>query len=297
MALNISKDYLRLHFIVLIWGFTGILGKLIPLPATELVCYRMFWAAVGILAWALWKNKKLMLPLSAMLPIVGVGCIVALHWVTFFAAIKVSNVAVAVGCMASATLFTAFIEPIIERKSIFWIEFVLGFGIIIGLYIITQFALQYYLGIILALVSAFLASLFGVLNKLLTRRHDPIVISAYEMMAGFVAVFLYTLFSNTGFTQSPLNLHFIDVVYLLILAFACTSYAFVTSVDLLKTLSAYTVAIAINLEPVYSIILAYFIFGDSEKMNLGFYLGTLFVLSIIWVHPILDRKFKPKNIE
>ena len=88
MALNISKDYLRLHFIVLIWGFTGILGKLIPLPATELVCYRMFWAAVGILAWALWKNKKLMLPLSAMLPIVGVGCIVALHWVTFFAAIK-----------------------------------------------------------------------------------------------------------------------------------------------------------------------------------------------------------------
>lgn len=297
MALNISKDYLRLHFIVLIWGFTGILGKLIPLPATELVCYRMFWAAVGILAWALWKNKKLMLPLSAMLPIVGVGCIVALHWVTFFAAIKVSNVSVAVGCMASATLFTAFIEPIIERKSIFWIEFVLGFGIIIGLYIITQFALQYYLGIILALVSAFLASLFGVLNKLLTRRHDPIVISAYEMMAGFVAVFLYTLFSNTGFTQSPLNLHFIDVVYLLILAFACTSYAFVTSVDLLKTLSAYTVAIAINLEPVYSIILAYFIFGDSEKMNLGFYLGTLFVLSIIWVHPILDRKFKPKNME
>lgn len=297
MALNISKDYLRLHFIVLIWGFTGILGKLIPLPATELVCYRMFWAAVGILVWALWKNKKLMLPLSAMLPIVGVGCIVALHWVTFFAAIKVSNVSVAVGCMASATLFTAFIEPIIERKRIFWIEFVLGFGIIVGLYIITQFALQYYLGIILALVSAFLASLFGVLNKLLTRRHDPIVISAYEMMAGFVAVFLYTLFSNTGFTQSPLNLHFIDVVYLLILAFACTSYAFVTSVDLLKTLSAYTVAIAINLEPVYSIILAYFIFGDSEKMNFGFYVGTLFVLSIIWIHPILDRKFKPQDIE
>lgn len=297
MALNISKDYLRLHFIVLIWGFTGILGKLIPLPATELVCYRMFWAAVGILVWALWKNKKLILPLSAMLPIVGVGCIVALHWVTFFAAIKVSNVSVAVGCMASATLFTAFIEPIIERKRIFWIEFVLGFGIIIGLYIITQFALQYYLGIILALVSAFLASLFGVLNKVLTRRHDPIVISAYEMMAGFVAVFLYTWFSNTGFTQSPLNLHFIDVIYLLILAFVCTSYAFVTSVDLLKTLSAYTIAIAINLEPVYSIILAYFIFGDSEKMNLGFYLGTLFVLSIIWVHPILDRKFKPKSME
>ena len=297
MALNISKDYLRLHFIVLIWGFTGILGKLIPLPATELVCYRMFWAAVGILAWALWKNKKLMLPLSAMLPIVGVGCIVALHWVTFFAAIKVSNVSVAVGCMASATLFTAFIEPIIERKRIFWIEFVLGFGIIIGLYIITQFALQYYLGIILALVSAFLASLFGVLNKVLTRRHDPIVISAYEMMAGFVAVFLYTCFSNTGFTQSPLNLHFIDVIYLLTLAFVCTSYAFVTSVDLLKTLSAYTIAIAINLEPVYSIILAYFIFGDSEKMNLGFYLGTLFVLSIIWIHPILDRKFKPQSME
>lgn len=296
MGLRISKDYLRLHFIVLIWGFTGVLGKLIPLPATELVCYRMFWAAIGILVWALYKNKKLRLPAPAILPIIAVGCIVALHWITFFAAIKASNVSVTVGCLASATLFTSFIEPIVERRRIFWIEVVLGIGIIIGLYVITQFALQYYWGIMLAIISAFLSSLFGVFNKQLIRHYDPVIISVYEMIAGFVAVALYTVFVEGGITQSPLNMHFSEVIYLLILAFVCTSYAFVTSVDLLKTLSAYTVAIAINLEPIYSIILAYFIFGNSEKMNLGFYLGTLVILGVIFMHPILDRKFKPQII-
>lgn len=296
MRFHISKDYLRLHFIVLIWGFTGVLGKLIPLPATELVCYRMFWAAIGIFVWALYKNKKLALPASAILPIIVVGCIVALHWITFFAAIKVSNVSVTVGCLASATLFTSFIEPIVERRRIFWIEVVLGLGIIAGLYVITQFALQYYWGIMLAIISAFLASLFGVLNKQLIRKHDPVIISVYEMTAGFAAVALYTVFVEGEITQSPLNMHFSEMIYLLILAFVCTSYAFVTSVDLLKTLSAYTVAIAINLEPIYSIILAYFIFGNSEKMNLGFYLGTLVILGVIFMHPILDRKFKPQII-
>lgn len=284
------RDHLHLHFVVLLFGFTAILGKLITIPTTELVFYRMFIAAIGMVGIAFFMKTSYRLPLKTLLPILGIGGIVALHWITFFEAVEVSNVAVTLGCMASATLFTSILEPIIERKKVFWVEVVIGLAIIVGLYVITQFAFHYRLGIIYALISAFLASLFGVLNRYYVKDYSPMMISLYEMIAGAACIFVYLLW-NGGVTHNPLTIPTLDVIYILILALVCTAYAFVAIVYLLKNLSAFVVSLAINMEPVYGIILAFFIFGESEQMDAGFYVGTLIILGSIFVYPLLRKTF------
>ncbi|MBL7784428.1 MAG: DMT family transporter [Chitinophagales bacterium] len=286
-----TKDFLQLHFIVLIWGFTGILGKMISLPAVELVNYRMFIAAIGMLAWAIWRKENLRLPFEQLWKVGAVGCIVATHWITFFGAIKASNVAVTLGCMASMTLFTSLIEPFVNRRRLFWVEIILGLIIILGLYIIAQFAFHYYWGIILALSSAFLASLFGVLNQRLLQHTRPTQIAFYEMLTGFILVTIYNSYQH-NFTQLPWELSTSDLICLFILGWVCTSYPFVVSVELLRRLSPFEIVMAINLEPVYSIVLAYFIFGESEYMHFGFYVGALIILVALFLHPVLDKKFK-----
>ena len=283
------KDHLHLHFIVLIYGFTGILGKLITLPSADLVFYRMFLAAIGMFGVVVVTKKQLRLSGKVLAQVFGVGVIVAVHWITFFGAIKASNVSVALGCMASMTLFTSILEPFFDKKRIAVSEVVLGLVIIIGLYIITQFAFDYWWGIVLALISAFLAALFGVLNKHLVRKHDASVISMYEMMAGFVFIALYFTFTQS-ISVLPQDIPSMDIVYLLILAWICTTYAFIAMNYLLERLSAYVTALVINMEPVYSIVLAFWIFGDSERMHLGFYIGALIIIGSIVVYPFLNRR-------
>lgn len=283
------KDYIHLHFIVLLFGFTGILGKIITLPAVELVGYRMLLAFIGIVGIALYMKKSIRLPAKSAFYILFVGSIVAVHWITFFHAIKVSNVSVTLGCMATTTLFTSILEPLIEKRRVLLLEVGIGIVIILGLYIIFQFAFNYVWGIIYALISAFLASLFGVLNRQLTQKYDPIVISLYEMAAGAILVLIYLQFTNS-FTLNTTHFSFIQVGALLILAWVCTAYAFVATVYLLKKLTAYTVALAINLEPVYAIVMAYVFFRESEKMSAGFYIGALVIISSIFLYPILKKK-------
>ncbi|QQS29024.1 MAG: DMT family transporter [Sphingobacteriales bacterium] len=288
------KEQLQLHFIVLLFGFTAILGKLISLDAVELVGYRMFLAAIGMVGVQLVVGKSWHLPFKTMSAIFGVGALVALHWITFFAAIKVSNVAVTLGCFASVTLFTSLLEPLIERRKVWSVEIFLGIIIITGLYIMSRFAFDYWLGIILALISAFLASLFGVLNKQLTRKHDFILISLYEMAAGALIINLY-IFTGSGYQQTIWQVSGMDWLWLMLLAWVCTTYAFVGIVYLLRHLSAYTVALAINLEPVYGILFAYFIFGESERMDGGFYLGAIVILASVIIYPLLKQRYLPKK--
>lgn len=288
------KEQLQLHFIVLLFGFTAIFGKLISLDAVELVGYRMFLAALGMVVVQLIVGKKWQLPLKTLAAICGVGAIVALHWITFFAAIKVSNVAVTLGCFASVTLFTSLLEPLIERRKVWKVEIILGIVIIAGLYIMSRFAFDYWLGIILALVSAFLASLFGVLNKQLTRKHDFILISLYEMAAGALLINIF-IQAIGGYQQSLWQISGMDWLWLILLAWVCTTYAFIGIVYLLRHLSAYTVALAINLEPVYGILFAYFIFGESERMDGGFYLGAIVILVSVIIYPLLKQRYLPKK--
>lgn len=284
------KYYLNLHFIVLLFGFTGILGKLIPLNASELVCYRMLFAAITLFCFLLFSKKSFSFP-KTLLPLLFInGIIVALHWVCFFGAIKVANVSVALGCLAAGTLFTSLLEPLFLKKKIFWLEVLIGILVLVGLYVITQFAFNYIYGIILALLAAFLGSLFGLINAKLTHQVNPALIAFYEMFVGFLFIGFYNFIFN-NFQLSITHLELSNLFYLLCLSVICTAYAFVGIIKLAKHLSMFNISLAINLEPVYGIILAWFIFGSSELMTFGFYIGMLILLSSVFLYPFLKKRY------
>ncbi|MCU4164603.1 DMT family transporter [Carboxylicivirga caseinilyticus] len=291
---NLVKSHLKLHFVVLLYGFTAILGKLISLPAPQLVWYRMLIAAIILGIFMRAKSIPFSIGKKNIAKIMGIGVVVAFHWITFFGAVKISNVSVTLGCMASTTLFTSFLEPIVFRKKIKWVEVLIGLIIISGLYLIFQFELGYIKGIITALTAAFLAGLFTVLNKVFIDEQHPVTISFYEMLNGFISITIFLAFTGTfnGQLVKPTGW---DVVFVLILGIVCTAYAFVTAVDVMKVLSAYTVVLAINMEPVYGILMAFFIFGSSEFMSAGFYIGTLVILLAVFIHPVLSRQNKKRE--
>jgi drug/metabolite transporter (DMT)-like permease len=285
------KQHFHLHFIVVLLGFTAILGGLISLGAIHLVWIRTFLAFIGLLLYFYVRKIPFKLAFKNQLLLLGIGVIVALHWITFFHAVKVSNVSVALGVFASTTLFTSFLEPLLQKRRIFWLEVLIGLIIIGGIYLIFQYEFDYYLGIIYSLISAFLNGLFIVLNRNISNRFHPGVISFYEMIGGFVAITLFFAVSGQ-ISYSLIDISWIDFFYLLVLGFVCTSYAFSALVEIMKYLSAYTVVLAVNMEPIYGIILAFFIFGESEKMSGGFYLGALVIMSSVIVYPVVKRRLK-----
>ncbi len=284
-----TQNLLKLHLVVFIYGFTAILGKLITLDAIQLVWYRMLIAflALGLILHLTGRRMPVTWP--TFLRLIGIGFVVAFHWITFFHAIKISTISVALGCLASTTLFTSLLEPAVVRRPLVWLEVITGFFIIAGLYLIFRFEPNHVTGIITALVSAFLAGLFTVLNKLMVVKHRPLVISFYEMGGGFIGITLYMLLNDTfaGGLQVPV---ISDWFYLVLLGVVCTAYAFAASVKVMDTLSAYTVVLTINLEPIYGIILAFIFFGESELMSGGFYLGTVLILAAVFLFPVVSRK-------
>lgn len=286
-----TKDLLHLHVIVFIYGFTAILGRLISLDATQLVWYRMFIAFVTLGAMLIIYKTPAVLPLKTTLHLIGVGFIVALHWVTFFLAIKISTISVALGCLATTTLFTSFLEPAFVKRTISKLEVVIGFIIIIGLYTIFQFEPDHLPGIITGVFSAFLAALFTVLNKRFIRIYHPTTISFYEMAGGFMAITIYLWVSN-AFSSGLATPSSWDWFYLLLLGIVCTAYAYMASVKVMKTLSAYTVVLTINLEPVYGILIAFLFFSESERMSTGFYAGTMIILGAVLLFPVLRKNKK-----
>ena len=288
------RSHLKLHFIVLIYGFTAILGKLISLPATQLVWYRMLIAVITFYIFLRWNKTDLTISRKQFFKLFGIGMIVALHWITFFGAIKISNVSVALGCLATTTLFTSLLEPFFFRKRINAVEVIVGILIIIGLYLIFRFETKYTSGVIVALISAFLAGLFTVINKKMVVHQKASVISFYEMSGGLTIISIYLLFSGWG--NAPLSLPSpIDFVYLLALGTICTAFAFAVQVDIMKHLSAYVVALTINLEPVYGIVMAYFLFGETEHMTGGFYIGTAIILASVLGYPLYHYYLRKSN--
>jgi len=291
---QLLSSHLKLHFIVLIYGFTAILGKLITLPAAQLVWYRMLIAVVAFYLFIRWKKTDLSISRGQFFKLFGIGIIVAVHWITFFGAIKISNVSVTLGCLATATLFTSLLEPFFFRKRINAVEVIVGLLIILGLYLIFRFETRYSLGIIVALISALLAGLFTVLNKKMVVHQKASVISFYEMLGGLTGITFYLLFSGWG--NLPLSLPLpIDIVYLLVLGTICTAFAFAVQVDIMQHLSAFIVALTINLEPVYGIVMAYFIFGETEHMTGGFYIGTAIILVSVLGFPVYHYYLKRRQ--
>ncbi|MFL0684733.1 EamA domain-containing membrane protein RarD [Algoriphagus aquaeductus] len=297
------KDYLLLHFIVLIWGFTAILGLLISLPSLELVFYRTGIATIGVALVMILRKKSMIVTPPELLKIAGVGVLISLHWIFFFWSARLSTASVCLAGMATTSLWTAFVEPMVNRTKIKWYEVALGLMVISGLLVIFQFETGYWVGLSMALMSAFLGALFSVLNGRLTLRHTPYQITLYEMASAslFALLFMpiYAAFLTDG-TPIQWAWRGMDWFWLLILAGVCTVYAFSVSVDLMKRLPVFSINLTINLEPVYGILLAVMVFGESEKMTPQFYLGTLIILISVLIYPVLNywnkRRKTPKVI-
>lgn len=291
------KSYLHFHVIVFIWGFTAVLGALISLDAVPLVWYRMLMASIFILLWIKWKKKKLALAPKRVMVMLIAGLVIALHWLTFFGAIKVSNVSITLAVLSTGAFFTSILEPIFYKRKVIWYEIIFGLIVVFGLYIIFKVETEYVTGILLALVSAFLSAAFTLINGKLAKREDASVISFYELLAGTGAITLYLVIlsvSNLGGAGFSAEFFFISAAdwgNLLLLASVCTAYAFIASVAVMKHLSPYTIMLTINLEPVYGILLAFWVFGSEEKMDTGFYYGA----AIILVTVILNGLFKTRR--
>jgi len=287
------RNYFHLHFIVLIWGFTAILGKLISIDALPLVWHRMLLATAFVFLFIVFKKNSFRVQKKTLVMLLVTGVVIALHWLTFFKAIKVSNVSVALATMSTGAFFTALLEPILYRRKIIWHEIFLGLLVIIGLGLIFSVDTSYKQGILLALCSAFLAAIFSLANGKLIQKHKPSVISFYELGAGVVFLSIYMIFTN-NLSSDIFVLSTMDWVYIFILASFCTAYAFIASVKVMKHLSPYTVMLTTNLEPVYGILLAYTIFGESEKMDTLFYVGALIILATVIANGILKNRTSTK---
>lgn len=286
-------NYLHLQFIVFIWGFTAVLGALISIDAIPLVWYRMFLAVAFIFLYVKIRKIELNFSYKVLAGFFLAGLIIALHWLAFFGAIKVSNVSVTLAVMSTGAFFASFLEPIFYRRKIVWYEVFFGLVMMSGLYIIFDVETEYTLGILMALASAFLGALFAVINGKFAVRYAAAAISFYELLSGMLCISVYLFFSGS-FTGGFFQLSLRDWTFLLILASVCTAYAFIASVHVLKWISPYSVMLSINMEPVYGIILALLILGDSEMMSGQFYIGASIILLTVLVNGILKLRLKRK---
>ena len=293
MRKNNLKHYLHLHFLVFIAGFTAILGEVISIGSIALVWHRMFIALLLTFLFLIYKGYNLIINKKNLLRFSIAGIIIALHWITFFEAIEQSNISITLAMFSTGAFFASLLEPIFFKRKVRPVEIILGFLVICGVFIILNANINSFIGVVLGITSALLASLFSVLNGKLVQKNNPVVISFYEFLSGVIFILLYLIFSGTLAELTITSLISYDYLYIFILGSICTAYAFIASVHILKYLSPYTLVLTYNLEPVYGILLAIFIFPETEKMEFSFYVGTLIILSTIIINSILKyRKSK-----
>lgn len=289
------KNHLHLHFLVLIAGFTAILGELITIKAVSLVWYRMVFAFVFMGVYLKITKVRLKIKPKALLRFSIAGIIIALHWITFFGAIDHANISIALAMFSTGAFFAALIEPIVYKRAFIWYEIVFGLVVVIGVFIITQSEIKYLTGIVLGISSAFFSSLFAVLNGSFLKHDAPQVISFYEFLSGLLFTSLYLVLFDNGFSKPFFNISLSDFSYLLVLASICTAYAFVAAVNIMKVISPYSVVLTYNLEPVYGIVLAVILFPEKEKMSLSFYGGAFAIISVVLLNSLVRRERKPKR--
>ena len=284
-------NYFHLHFIVFIWGFTAVLGDLITIEAVPLVWHRMLLGSLFVLIYIIYNKGMLKVSLRSLIKFAFVGLLIALHWLAFFSAVKVSNVSITLAMMSTGAFFASFLEPIFFKRKIIAYEVIFGLIVIIGLYIIFKVESAYLSGILLALLASFLGTLFSIFNGMMVKSHNATVISFYELLFGVVFITLYILFTD-GFDNTFFNLSGSDWTYLIILASICTAYAFIASVHVMKWISPYTVMLTTNMEPVYGILLALLILGEKEYMSPTFYLGAIIILITVVLNGIIKTRKK-----
>jgi drug/metabolite transporter (DMT)-like permease len=287
-----TKDYLTLHFLVFLWGFTAVLGKLISIPSVEMVFYRTLLAAAGMFFLILITKGSFIVGTKDLVKILLTGFVVAIHWLTFFSSGRVSNPSTSLVGFATCSFWAAIIEPIAKRKKIHWLEMTLGLVVVAGLATIFSFNFQYAWGLFLGIISGLTAALFSVINSKLVTRVPAHTITFYEMAgACFFVALLFPVYKYYWAELGVLQLAptMLDWVYIGIMAWACSVYAYSVAINLTKKLSVFFIQLALNLEPVYGIILALIIFGYQEVMEWNFYLGTFIILSAVVSYPFLKK--------
>lgn len=288
-----TSDYLKLHFIVFLWGFSAILGKLVTISAVEMVWYRAIFAAGGMAAVIYFTRGTFKVSRPDLSKLLAIGAIVSLHWIAFFGSARVSNVSVSLVGFATNSLWAALLEPWFNKTRIKNYEVLLGLVVMIGLYIIFSFDFQYKLGLLLGIFAGFTSALFSVFNSRMVKRNSSRTITFYEMIGVFLATGIFLPF----LPLAGIELHLpqlpsgMDFLYIAILAGVCSVYAYTVAVELMRRVSVFMIQLTLNLEPVYGIIMAVIIFGQQEKMNLNFYIGTIVILSAVITYPLVKKRF------
>ena len=292
----IAKNKLAaLHIMVIILGFTGILGKLITLKAAYLVWYRMLIAFVALFFFMFFKNNIKKIQKKNIMPLLGIGAIVALHWLFFFEAIKVSNISIAVICLATSSLFSSFLEPIFFKRKVLAYEVIFGILVLCTLYFMLNEPstekenINYVYGYIYGIISALLATLFTLLNAKYISKIDAVEITMLEMLGGVLTISLLFIINN-DYSIIHQNINLYDITYLTLLATICTAGVFVWMIEIMRYITPYSLIMAVNLEPIYSVIIALIIFNESETMNLSFYIGGGIILAIVFLDGYIKNK-------
>ena len=290
----LKSSLFRLHFIVFLWGFTAILGKLISTDAYKLVFFRMLFAALFLYIFQRFIMKQsLKVSKKILLKLIGIGFLMALHWLLFFYSIKVSNVSIALSCLSLSTLFAALLEPLVFKRKIDAVEIIIGVVIVACMLFIFNAEMSYKEGIIAGIGSALFGTIFSVLNGKIYGQTSSTNIIFYEIFGGWAVISMFFLFTGQIFTFNEISWK--DLSLILLLASVFTAYPMLESINLMKYISPFTLILTVNLEPVYGIILAFFIFGASEHMTPVFYFATIIMILSIFANGYLKAKKKLKT--
>ncbi|MCD8269261.1 MAG: DMT family transporter [Parabacteroides sp.] len=280
------EAFIKLHISILLAGFTGLFGKLISLNEGLLVWYRMMFAALLLFIILAVSKKLVAISWQEQLKITGTGFLLGLHWVFFYGSIKITNVSVGVVCFSLVGFFTALLEPLIIKRRFRMKELLFSLITVAGIILIFQFDMRYRTGIIIGIISSALAALFTITNKKVGARHPSRMMLLYEMAGGFIGLSILLPFYLYFFPVSTILPDRTDFLYLLLLALVCTIGLYLLQIQVLKMISAFTVNLSYNLEPVYSIILAMLFFGEAKELNTAFYLG----LGLICISVLLQTR-------
>ena len=294
-----KKAFLYLHISVFLAGFTGPLGRLIDMNEGLLVWWRLFITSVTMWIVFSFMGKLQRISAKDILKLTGIGFLAAIHWVTFYGSIKYANVSVALVCFSAVGFFTALVEPVLLRVRIKWIEVFLGLMVIAGIYLIFHFNPQYKLGILLGLICALLMAFVMIFIREFVQRINPQTVLTYQLSGGLVTLSVLMPFYMHQFPTDYIIPNFKDLMWLLVLAWLCSVLAFQFSVYALKKLTAFTVNLSFNLEPVYGIFLAIVLFGESREFDWSFFAGLALIAASLIIHIVMllqkERKIVLQN--
>lgn len=282
-----------LHFIVFIWGFSPILGKFITANAFVIIGYRLAITVTVMYLYLLITKQNLTCSKNTLLKLASVGLIILVHWLSFYGAIKVSNVSVTMAAFSTGTLFSAIIEPIVFKRKIRLYEIVIGLIIIVAILLIFSVEGKYWLGAGLGVFAALTSSLFGVINGVLVKEIKPAVLSFYELFFALIGLLIYFAFANS-ITINQFNIDTNSWIGILLLSLVCTVYPFIASVNLSKYLSPYTIILTVNLETVYGIIWAIIFFNENKDVKSTFYIGVIIILFAVFLNAFIKKQSQKK---